>query len=278
MRAANGPRRSAVECTTLAHGMTPTELFGDDPNGALREYLEVKDSLQTGQRRTQLRKDGVTVKNVVEHFMESKQRQMDAGELSPRSHAEYRLTGGRVIEHFGTLAIRAIEPLDFAEYRAKMAKTRGAVSLGNEIQRVRTIFKYAHDAQVIDKPVRFGPEFKKPSRATIRRAKQAAGPKLFTASEINALLDEVGTHLHAMRQRSSRAEQAKGQENRQRADGQNSAVTREDLERIEKYFVHDASSFMRFSASRMIRFNSENSCLVRELSSTRWATSGTMLP
>lgn len=170
----------------------------DDPSRALREYLEVKDSLQTGRRRSQLRKEGLTVRKVIEHFMEAKTRQLEAGELSPRSHTEYRLTGDRLIEHFGDLAVVAIEPLDFADYRAKMAKTRGAVSLGNEVQRVRTIFKYAYEVQLIDKPMRFGPEFKRPSRVTVRRAKQAAGPKLFTADQVNALIDEVGIHLRAM--------------------------------------------------------------------------------
>jgi hypothetical protein len=37
------------------------------------------------------------------------------------------------------------------------------VALGNEVQRVRSVFKYAYDAALIEKPIRYGPDFKKPS-------------------------------------------------------------------------------------------------------------------
>ena len=41
--------------------------------------------------------------------------------------------------------------------------------LGNEIQRVRMVFKYAFDADLIDKPVRCGPTFKRPSKRVLRK-------------------------------------------------------------------------------------------------------------
>jgi len=49
---------------------------------------------------------------------------------------------------------------DFEHLRAALAKGWGPVTLGNEIQRVRVLFKYAYDAGLIDRPVRYGPTFK----------------------------------------------------------------------------------------------------------------------
>ena len=39
---------------------------------------------------------------------------------------------------------------DFEALRADIAKTRAAVSIGNEIQRTRIVFKYAYDAGLIE--------------------------------------------------------------------------------------------------------------------------------
>ncbi|NQU25400.1 MAG: hypothetical protein HQ567_29290 [Candidatus Nealsonbacteria bacterium] len=55
---------------------------------------------------------------------------------------------------------RLVEDLasdDFERLRCNLAKNRGPVALGNEIQRIRVVFKYAYDAALIDKPIRYGP-------------------------------------------------------------------------------------------------------------------------
>jgi integrase len=60
------------------------------------------------------------------------------------------------------------------------------------------VFKYAHDAGLIDRPVRFGPMFTKPSRKAMRKARHAKGPRMFEAQEIRTLLDAAGTQVKAM--------------------------------------------------------------------------------
>jgi integrase len=51
---------------------------------------------------------------------------------------------------------------------------------------------------VIDRPVRYGQEFKRPSRNVVRIDRASKGPKLFTADEIHRLLDIAGTSMRAM--------------------------------------------------------------------------------
>ena len=64
---------------------------------------------------------------------------------------------------------------DFEKLRGPLAKTRGDHALAGEVQRVRTIFKFAWDEGLIEKPVRFGTIFRKPSKKAMRQARHALG-------------------------------------------------------------------------------------------------------
>jgi integrase len=87
---------------------------------------------------------------------------------------------------------------DFETLKASIAKTRGAVALGNEIQRVRVVFKYAHDAGLIKEPMRYGPMFKRPSRRVMRLQRSKQPPKMFEAEDVQTLLDNATPQLKAM--------------------------------------------------------------------------------
>ena len=80
----------------------------------------------------------------------------------------------------------------------KFSKRFGAVALGIAIQRTRTVFKFAYDDEMIDVPVRFGPQFKKPSKKRMLQARHAAGPKLIEAADLRKLIETAGVPLKAM--------------------------------------------------------------------------------
>jgi integrase len=63
---------------------------------------------------------------------------------------------------------------------------------------IRGVFKHAYDDGLIDRPVRFGPGFKAPSKKTMRLHKARHGPKLFTADEVRRLVGAAGTPMKAM--------------------------------------------------------------------------------
>ena len=174
----------------------------DDPQGALAKYNRQKDDLHEG-REPLPAVEGVTVKNVVNAFLRHKKARLQAGELSPRSWDDYKSTTDILISRFGKSRLAAdLRPDDFAKLRKHLAKSVGLVRLGNTIQRVRSVFKYAFDAELLDRPVRFGPDFKRPSKKVLRirqgkiRAEQ--GKKLFTAQEVRRLIDAAGVPLRAM--------------------------------------------------------------------------------
>jgi integrase len=63
---------------------------------------------------------------------------------------------------------------------------------------MRVAFKFAWDNGLIDRPVRYGQAFKRPSRKVVRIDRARKGPKLFSADEVRCLLGAAGPALKAM--------------------------------------------------------------------------------
>jgi integrase len=170
----------------------------DDPDAALTKYLDQKDALHAGLT---LRPDtrALVVKDLANHFLNAKQALVDNGELSPRTWAEYKAAADLIVRTFGKHRLVAdVAPDDFAWLRTRMAKKWGPHRLAKMIQYVRSVFKRGYDATLMDRPIRFGPGFNRPTKKTIRLHKAGQGAKLFTAEEVRKLLDASGPALKAM--------------------------------------------------------------------------------
>ena len=149
---------------------------------AVEKYLDPKEDLQAG-RRPRSTRDGLIVKELCNRFLASKQNQVAIGEITQRSFLDYKAVTDRIVRVFGlTRQVDDLAADDFEELKLDIAKTRGLVSLGNEIQRVRVVFKFAYDAGLIDKPLRYGPTFKRPNKRVLRRVRNGNGEKMFEAN------------------------------------------------------------------------------------------------
>lgn len=169
-----------------------------DPDGALKKYLAEKDALHAG-RKPRPETEGMTVKDLANDFLNAKQALVDAGELSPRTWADYKQVCDLVVAHLGKGRLADVDPDDFSTLRNKVAKTWGPHRLGSKlIQYTRCLFKHALDAGLIDRPARFGPGFKRPAKKVLRLNRAEQGPKLFTADEIRRLVGAAGVQLKAM--------------------------------------------------------------------------------
>jgi hypothetical protein len=161
----------------------------DDPDAALKKYLDQEDALHAGRKPREDSAD-LTVKELVNQFLTAKLALVESGELANRSWQDYKDACDRIVADFGKGRLVAdLGPEDFAELRSKMAKKWGPVTLGNVIQRIRVVCKFAFDNGLLDRPVRYGPGFKRPSLKTLRLHKAKQGLKLFSAEEIRALVE-----------------------------------------------------------------------------------------
>lgn len=159
---------------------------------ALTLFKSQRDDLMAGRTPRVSNKDGLTLAELCDRFLNAKRLKLEAAELSPRSYQEYKQTTDRLIKRFG--AQRLVNDLaanDFEQLRADIRKTCGPVRLGNEITRVKSVFKYAVENGMIERPVRFGSEFRKPDKSVMRRHRTDSGKKLFAAAEIRLMLDAL---------------------------------------------------------------------------------------
>jgi integrase len=154
--------------------------------------------LHAGRRARQV-SAGVDVRHLCNVFWNAKHALVETGELSPRTMQDYQRVTDLIAEAFGkSRLVEDLGPDDFAELRNKLAKKWGPHLLGKTIQCIRCVFKFGYDTGMIDRPMRFGPGFKRPSKKTIRLDRATKGPKLFTADEVRQLRDAAGPQLKAM--------------------------------------------------------------------------------
>jgi len=168
-----------------------------DPDGALKKYLDQKDDLLAG--REVRNGDGLVVYELVNHFLTSKKRKVKSGELTERAWQDYDRICGAVIDVFGrTRPVLSLTPTDFEVLRETFAKSHGTHALKKDVTCTRSLFKYGCDADLVDRPVKFGPSFKPPSRLTMRKEKQKKGPLMYTPAEVQSLLGAASLQLRAM--------------------------------------------------------------------------------
>lgn len=161
----------------------------DDPDAALQKWLDEKDDLLAG-RTPRTKANELTVKELADRFLTAKLHRVRSGELSRYSYRDYVEILQRMADVFGKgRAVVDLAADDFEKLRNAFAKTHGPARLRKDVTTVRSLFLYAYESGLIDRPVRFGPEFKPPSRVARMKARRANGRKDFTAEEARKIVD-----------------------------------------------------------------------------------------
>ena len=101
--------------------------------------------------------------------------------------------------------------------------------MANEINRARVVFKYAFDGGLIERPIRFGPGFKRPSSKTLRQTRAQKSPRLFEVSQLRQLIAAAGVPLKAML-----------------LLGINLALGNSDVDQLEFRHINQKTSWLRY--------------------------------
>ncbi len=163
----------------------------DDTCGerALADWLEQKDDLLAGRKPRKDDAGKVTLRDLVNKLLDEKENLRASGEITPRTFSEYHATCQRLITKFGRLTpVSSLRAEDFGSLRATLAKTRGPVTLGNEITRAKMIFTFGVANGLIPAAPLYGQSFNKPKRKVLDKAEAARGVKDFTAAELRSIL------------------------------------------------------------------------------------------
>lgn len=172
--------------------------FGTDRDAALEEWERVKADLLAG-RTARPKGDGLLLGDLAEHFLNSKRQMLTTGELSPRTFQSYLASCAKLVAAFGKH--RRVDDLtasDFERLRAVLADGRGVVTLRGDVLTCRMVFKYGYDNGLIDKPIRYGQSFKIPAKSVLRKARQAAGKRMFSADELRKIIDGAPQTMRTM--------------------------------------------------------------------------------
>jgi integrase len=170
----------------------------DDPDAAIAKYLDQRDALHAG-RTPHVVGSGPTVRDLCNRFLSAKEAQRDAGDIASTTFGDYFDSCKVIVDAFGrTRLVDDLTAEDFEALRASLAKRLNPNSLGNEVQRIRVAFKYAYDAALVDKPIRFGPTFKRPAKRILRAIRQKKGPRMFEAGELREIIKTAEQPLKAM--------------------------------------------------------------------------------
>jgi integrase len=175
-------------------------IFAGTADEAAKEWDRCKDYIFAHGRLPPPENDGAfTVEDACDIFLNAKKPLVTSGEITQWTYNEYFKTCERIIKQFGkSMHVESLRPDDFAKLRESIAKQWGVVRLGNEVQRVRSIFKFAFDDGKISRPVLFGTTFKKPTRKALRIERAKKGLRMFESAEIRTLLASSGVQMKAM--------------------------------------------------------------------------------
>lgn len=171
-----------------------------DPDAALRRYHEHCEGLHSGRIMEVTRSDDtLTVRDLVNRFLEAAEARKEAGELGARTFADYFRDCERLVSFFGrNHPVESITRQDIKKLRAFLARGVMPQTLNGRVGVARSIFKFAYDEELVEKPIRFGKDLKRPDRRVMRRSRAEGGRRHFLAAEIRTLLDASPPQLRAM--------------------------------------------------------------------------------
>jgi integrase len=183
-----------------------TCFFGpwSDPHAALKRYLAEKDDLEAGRRPVVVAADALTVKEMVDAFLNARCLDVESGNLDRRTWKEYEDFGHRMVRVFGGQAtVQALGPADFLTLKADLQKThKSLVSLKGDIRKIKVFFNWAgpgdRGQNLYERPLRFGPGFQSPSTKSIKRQLDKQPLKVFQRKQVRRMLAKAGPRLRAM--------------------------------------------------------------------------------
>lgn len=177
-----------------------THFFGPwaDWQAALERFQYEIDYLRQGKTPPPRDQTALTVEDLVNSMLEHREAKVQSGEMSQRTWDDYKRTGTTLVESLGRhTTVESLTANDFAKLRAKLAKRLKLVALGNEIGRCRVFFNFAYKNDLIDRPVKMGLGFDKPSRKSLKREKQTRAAKVFTVEELRTLYHAADPQMKA---------------------------------------------------------------------------------
>lgn len=173
-----------------------------DPQGALEEWVRVRDSLLAGLPYPEKRPDAYAVADICDAFLRHRNAKVKAGELRQRTWDEYKAVCELIMQALGKERYADdIRPADFARLRQTIAKGKRPKTVHNLITRCQAVFNFANKNGLTDRPILTGTYLEKPSAKELRidqAAQDHQGELMIEAVTIKQVLANASPQLKAM--------------------------------------------------------------------------------
>lgn len=174
-----------------------------DPKSALDEYNRQAGDLHAGRKPVMRSSDKRTVKEVANAYLAAQKAKAERLLISPHWFDDCT----RTLKDFASGVGKDrpwddLRPSDFADYRMSLYDRYSTNTVDRYITVIRAAFKHGFDCDLMDRPVKFGGMFNKPTRKEQRVSRieheRENGKRLFEPQQIHKLLDAARQPLKAM--------------------------------------------------------------------------------
>ena len=210
--------RSGVKMTAHPNGQWAKRIAGKlkyfgpwaDADGALQRYLEHAKPLHDGEDVQTTPSGVVTIADCFNEFLAHRERDVQTERrtegpdrdraLGPTMFRRYAQAGEAMAEILGrTRPVLSLRPRDFATLKDRLDDRLATPTLSSFLNTIRSVLTWAYEYEMIDRPVRFGPDFRARGLVkAMRRNRRDRGKKLLPAATIRALLDQARPAIRAM--------------------------------------------------------------------------------
>ena len=171
----------------------------DDADGAIQQWIADRDDLLARRKPRSRNSSELTVKGLLDAFLTGKLDRVKTGELSLRTYEDYLRVLQHVADEFGkNRLVTDLAASDFAALRQSFAERHGPVRLSKDVTVTRMAFRWGFESGVIERPIKFGPDFKQPDKKVKRKAQREKGRKDFDSEELRRIVDAATMPLRAM--------------------------------------------------------------------------------
>jgi len=159
----------------------------DDPDAALALYLKQRDYLLAGE--VPPTEGGITLGELCNMFMASKEAQLEADEITRRHWVELQKSCQFMLDEFGkSRPVESLTPAHFANLKKVLSKGRNATTVSGHVRRIRSVFNWAasDDAAASCAALR-GCRNSNPSRSNSPRTSDCRSIRLKSAAAADGL-------------------------------------------------------------------------------------------
>ncbi len=174
------------------------------PMVALGNYTRQAADLHAGRKPRELDvHDKPSIKDIANSFLAMQKEKAERGLITPAWFDDCL----RTVKDFVVFSGKNrpwddLRPGDFGKYRMHLYDRYGVCAIDRAITVVRGMLKHAYESDLIDRPVKYGGQFKKPTLKEKRRSRserdRANGKRIFEPPQVRLMLEQAQGQLRAM--------------------------------------------------------------------------------